>query len=334
MEDANVERSLWQRLHGGVILRLIGSCLLVGYMLRRQDFGQDLSQRLGELPHHLGWVVLGLSFAGTTMVLMVWRWSLLLRNLIGQVPFRRLLRFELVSYFFNLTSLGVAGGDAFKIIMLGRDYPDQKIPVGLSVVFDHMVGFVGMVLLSLLGSAALLTHWHSCGGLVQTLIRGYLAFLVGSLVLFVGTIFLASPPALRFLRRRFPTMAKWRIVDALETSYAMVCSTWPVWLRSTLVSMAMTTCFFSTFYCGLRAVGASAPYVDVLVAMPLVDLAASLPLSISGLGMREQTFEAMMTDFSGVARADSVSGAFVGWLFSAAWAVVGGIVFILGRRSP
>jgi hypothetical protein len=63
-----------------------------------------------------------------------------------------------------------------------------------------------------------------------------------------------------------------------------------------------------------------------------VDIAASLPVSISGLGVREHTFETLLAAFSGLDRADGLSGAFVGWLFSVVWALVGGLLFATGQR--
>jgi hypothetical protein len=64
----------------------------------------------------------------------------------------------------------------------------------------------------------------------------------------------------------------------------------------------MHLAFFMSFYCGLRAVGGAAPVLDVLTAMPIVDMAASLPVSISGLGVRERTFEALLSGIAGVCR--------------------------------
>lgn len=323
--------SLWQRCHGSLILRLLGTGLLVCLLLSQRDLVDQLQVRLGALRQHSAWIAAGIGSAGLTVLLMVCRWRLLLKPLLADLPFHRVLRVELISYFFNLSSLGAAGGDAYKIIALGSQYPTRKAAVGFSIMIDHMLGFAGMVLLSLLSAPTLLDQWQHGGATVQLMVRGYLVFVSGTLVFFVLSIILASPPALVFLRRHFRRLAGRRIVPALEAAFDFMSRNLPTLLKATLVSMLMTTSFFFTFYCGVRAVGAQVPVVDVLMAMPLVDIAASLPVSISGLGVREHTFETLLAAFSGLDRADGLSGAFVGWLFSVVWALVGGLLFAIGK---
>lgn len=325
-------RTLWQRCHGALILRILGTVLLGWWLLSQRDLSAQLQARLGALRQHLPWVAAGVLSAGLTVLLMVCRWRLLLTALLDSAPFQTILRVELISYFFNLSSLGAASGDVYKIVALSQRYPSQKTAVGFSIMIDHMVGFVGMVMLSLLGSATLITHWQEGGAVVQFLVRGYVMFVGGTLAFFVLCFVLASPPALAFLRRLWPWLAQRRIVAALAGAYDFVQNNLLVLGKATAVSMLMTTCFFFTFYCGVRAVGGYAPVVDVMVAMPLVDIAASLPVSVSGLGVREHTFETLLSAFSGLPKAEGLSGAFVGWLFSVLWALAGGLLFVVGKR--
>ncbi|MBL9131343.1 MAG: flippase-like domain-containing protein, partial [Verrucomicrobiaceae bacterium] len=104
-------------------------------------------------------------------------------------------------------------------------------------------------------------------------------------------------------------------------------------LAAVFVSFGCYASIFLTFYCALRAVGGHAPLLDVMTAMPVVDAMSSLPISISGLGVRERTFEALLSGFAGVPEAACVSAAFVGWLFSVAWGLVGGLIFLQGGRE-
>jgi hypothetical protein len=43
------------------------------------------------------------------------------------------LRAEVVSAFFNISSVGVVGGDAYKIMTLSRRLPGQTMPVSVSM---------------------------------------------------------------------------------------------------------------------------------------------------------------------------------------------------------
>lgn len=331
-QDHTPPPTLWQRCHGSLILRLLGTGLLMGWLLSQRDLVAQLQMRVGALRQHLPWIVAGIGSAGLTVLLMVCRWRLVLSPLLETLSFRKVLRVELISYFFNLSSLGAAGGDAYKMIALGSEFPKRKAAVGLSIMIDHMLGFAGMVLLSLLSAPNLFGHWQNGGATVQLMVRGYLMFVSGTLVFFLMSILLASPMALNFLHRHFPQFAQRRIISALASAFEFLRGNLPVLIKATMVSMLMTSSFFFTFYCGVRAVGGQVPVVDVLIAMPLVDIAASLPVSISGLGVREHTFETLLAAFAGLDRADGVSGAFVGWLFSVVWALVGGLLFAFGKR--
>jgi hypothetical protein len=66
--------------------------------------------------------------------------------------------------------------------------------------------------------------------------------------------------------------------------------------------------------------------------MPIVDTAASLPVSISGLGVRERTFEALLAGLANVPETIGVSASLAGWIFNLFWGVVGGVIFLRARH--
>ena len=72
-----------------------------------------------------------------------------------------------------------------------------------------------------------------------------------------------------------------------------------------------------------------------MLAMPVVDMAAALPISVSGLGVREKTFETLMAALCGLPEATGVAASLAGWLFNVFWGLIGGAIFILFRaRQP
>jgi len=90
---------------------------------------------------------------------------------------------------------------------------------------------------------------------------------------------------------------------------------------------------FLSFYCGIFAVGGSAPLMEVMAAMPMVDAAAGLPISVSGLGVREKTFETLIHALTGLPEALAVSASLAGWLMSVVWGALGGLLFICGKSA-
>jgi len=69
--------------------------------------------------------------------------------------------------------------------------------------------------------------------------------------------------------------------------------------------------------------------------MPVVDAMSAMPVSISGIGVREKTFEILMNDLAGLPAEVAVSGSLIGFACSLVWAALGGILFLRpSDRTP
>jgi hypothetical protein len=66
--------------------------------------------------------------------------------------------------------------------------------------------------------------------------------------------------------------------------------------------------------------------------MPVVDVVSSLPISISGLGVRERTFDFLISQLTGIPPAAAVAAALIGFLFNLFWGIVGGLAIITARH--
>ena len=83
----------------------------------------------------------------------------------------------------------------------------------------------------------------------------------------------------------------------------------------------------------MAALACAAAWSMLLAAMPIVDTAAGLPISVSGLGVREKTFETLVHALTGLPGAMAVSASLAGWLMGMVWGLIGGLVFISGSRA-
>jgi len=151
------------------------------------------------------------------------------------------------------------------------------------------------------------------------------------------TWFSLRPDILAWGRRTFPRTFGLpmfeTMIGKMASMHGVFNLLWKRAFASMFVSIGMHAAFFMSFYCGLRAVGGQAPVLDVLTAMPIVDAAASLPLSVSGLGVRERTFEALLSGIAGVPDAVGVAASLAGWLFSLCWGLFGGLLFLRSRTT-
>ena len=69
----------------------------------------------------------------------------------------------------------------------------------------------------------------------------------------------------------------------------------------------------------------------LFVLVPLLGILVALPVSINGIGLRE-SFTALLFTSAGLGRADAVAMELVAFLAQVGWSVVGGGLFLRGRR--
>jgi uncharacterized membrane protein YbhN (UPF0104 family) len=321
-----------------ISLRLLISGVLLALLFREHDLIAEIAPRIRALLTNWPWSLAGIMFAFLSLFLTAARWHIILRGLMPDLPFGVVMRAEVVSAFFNISSVGVVGGDTYKIVTLSRRMPGQTMPVSVSIVLDHLTGLLSVAMLFLVCLLAGSARWSGLGYDLRMLLTGYGVYVGGSVVGLAIAGLSLKPSMLSWGRRTFPrTLGNPMfagIVARMAQVHDVFAMLWRRMLSAMLVSTGMHLAFFMSFYCGLRAVGGAAPVLDVLTAMPIVDMAASLPVSISGLGVRERTFEALLSGLAAVPEAVAVSASLAGWLFSLFWGVIGGMMFLRSNHSP
>jgi uncharacterized membrane protein YbhN (UPF0104 family) len=316
-----------------VLLKLAVSGGLLALVLRDLSFGDAVLPRLKLIAVNWGWTLAGLGCVALTIVLHTWRWS---AGLVGQavrVPFPRLLQVNLAAQLFNLSPLGTAGADAWRGWSLVRNGRLGRLPVVVSLVLDHLVGLASIAILSMVFIAAFARHWSQHSQAVQSIVSGFVGIMGLSLFLLLLSVWSFSPGLYSWGEQRLP----WLLGNPRVKEFCQACdslrSSWRCSLEALAVSVVMFVAHFLTFYCGARAVAEMPPVMDVLAAMPIVDGAAGLPISIAGLGVREKTFETLMGALSGMGEAAAVSASLAGWLMQVFWSIAGGLVFLSARSG-
>ena len=320
-----------------IALRLLISGVLLALLFRKHDLLSDIAPRLRALLTNWPWTLVGIAFAFLSLFLTAVRWHIILRGQVPDLPFHIVLRTEIISAFFNISSVGVVGGDTYKIMSLSRRLPGQTMPVSVSLVLDHLTGLLSVAVVFAACMLLRASHWNEIGHDLRMLITGYAMYVGGALVGLLISWFSFKPSLLAWGRRTFPgTMGNPKLsglIARLSQIHEVAARLWQRTLSASVVSIGMHAAFFMSFYCGLRAVGGAAPVLDVLTAMPIVDAAASLPVSISGLGVRERTFEALLAGLANVPEAVGISASLTGWIFSLFWGIVGGVMFLSARHT-
>ncbi|MGJ8672642.1 lysylphosphatidylglycerol synthase transmembrane domain-containing protein [Rubritalea sp.] len=278
-----------------------------------------------------GWLILGLVFAGVAVLASSLRLYILLKAQGLNVSYGHLCKLGFFASFFNIASLGTAAGDAVKMLGVMRRNPNKKMAITMITMMDHLVGFVSGSIIFLIFA------WG--GGIIDqvenTLIRQALIYatvfqLLGLflVILMFGT---SSEKRFKLFQAKLPRIANNEHVKSTANTVHVFQAQWRAALLALCVSIALSISFFMAFYVGLRTVGEQVAVGTVLTAMPVVDVVSSLPISISGLGVREKTFEFFLAELAGVPAATAVSASLIGFLFHVFWGLVGGCLFVFQR---
>jgi len=316
---------------GLFMLKLTGTVIFLWWALSRVEDKQSLAENFQLALRSPYWVAAGIGIAFVSLLASALRWFFLLRAQGIQEPFIYIVRLTFYGAFFNIASLGAAAGDAAKIVLLCRRVPGKKVGITVSVMVDHTVGFISSGVIFLVatwgfgimeragdgaGRAAFITAtWFQAGGIIGVLL----------------SLSSCNPRMLAWGRRYLPRFTNNRWVDAITTVLDLYRTGWKHAFFALLASFVLSMSFYLTFYAGIRSLDQPVDAVTVMAVMPIVDVMTALPISISGLGVRERTFDFLIGKLTGIPTNTAVTASLIGFLFTLFWSLVGGLMIILAR---
>lgn len=307
-------------------LALTGLCLW--WAFSQVDFDHSIFTRPGAVDFR--WLAAGAGLAGLSVFLNALRWWFFLRGQALEVTLARAVELTLIDGLFSLASVSGLGGDAARIILLMREHPGRKLVIAAAMMADHLAGLVSIALLFFLISATRFDALASQSVLGRGVIQ-FACFYLGGGLAMVALIFIcASPPVHRRIHHN-DRFARWPIMETIPLLWDVYRKMWRHALAGVMVSFVMLGAFFSSYYCGMRAVGGTSDYLSVISAMPVIDAISGMPVSIAGVGVREKLFEILMKDLAGVPAETAVAASLAGFACNVFWAIPGALFFLRKR---
>lgn len=278
------------------------------------------------------WLLPGILCVGVAFLLQTERWRLLMLVQGINMGWWRTFRVFLIGAFFNLFLLGSTGGDIIKIFYAMHETASKKSAALLSVLVDRMMGLLAIVAVT---AVLCSLRWN--------LIMAYpvTQALAGTLGLILGVSL--GLVVMGFVVDRFDLAGKlphWLPLHARIVEFAAAFSIYarsPVVLAKTFgLSVPAHLLNFMAFYFAARAFGQFDGWsglADVLSVLPIIMTIAAMPISLSGLGVREKLFEDVLQTLfhtpHGIAPMISITG----FLMTVFWGLVGGLVYLAYRPS-
>ena len=256
------------------LIKILVSLIMLGLVLRLINFN-SLKIQLLSIP--LPIMIVIILWYAIGQCLSAFKWSLIAR--FGGIPvnYATALKAYFIGTFVNCYGLGVLGGDLARGLLIAEGH-SMKAEAVTSVLADRLHG---LTILALIGSF---------GAIISLIFADYSqrAFLIYILVgagslMAVG--WFVGPAA---LLKIIPHKNKWR------TKIESVLSVFPKQPSKLALISAVSVIFHLTqislhWYIGLQ-LGAHITLEYLFVAIPVVNIIATLPISWNGLGVRENSY--------------------------------------------
>jgi len=298
----------------GLLLRVGGTAGLLTFALRSVEWPQMLS-----LLRTIDWAwwLAALGVALLVQTIAALRWAALARPIGFPLPTNVFIRRFFEGAFFSLCLPSSIGGDFIKAYRLS-DSTSGRLLAGCTVLADRLAGLTALGVLA--GTALAAIEWSLPW--FQTLLVGAGLLLAAWLPMRLGIASLhrlagAFPeghPARRFIAQLLPYQEQ----PGLLTH---------AFFWSLLVQVGSTL----TVVLVGKSLGVTLSLVTWFAVVPLVGLAMVLPITVSGVGIRESGLEFLLAPH-GVAAEKAVAIGLLWFLTTICCGLVGGVLFLLDRN--
>lgn len=271
------------------------------------------------------WILIAVLTFSASNILGALQWNVLLRARGIRFSLFQTLSFYYVGLFMNNFLVGYIGGDAFRAYDASRLSGHSSAAIS-SVFLDRIIGFTVLTSLALIVSLL----WH---GLIAS-----------SSTLFVVIPLLAAwcIAFLFFFNKKFAQKFLWIFDILLPKSFhpklkQIYQNMYAYRSNSTMLVAVVALSALIQFlrilvhYIAALAVGVHIALIYFVVFVPIIALAASLPISIGGIGVREQSgillFAALATSTTSI-----VAMEFLAYLIGVISTIPGGVIFLLRKE--
>ena len=305
-------------------LKIGVSLALLIYVIRMVDWktAGDLIQRA-----HPGWIALAVGLLTLERVISVYKWHLLLKRQHTSLSFWRLFVIHYIGGFWGLVLPSSVGADIVRGYYLSKSTANLSLTV-TSMVVDRLMA--GIALVSMGGVGA----WMKGASLGWPHIRLCLTGLLGGFVLALALFSYA--PFLRWIDRHlFQRGARIRAVSTLRR-WTLACLEYrhyPGTLGACFgLSILMQAVRVLVFYVIALTFGITVSVLYYFLFIPLITVLIMLPVSFSGIGLREGSFVAFFA-LIGVPASESFIISFTVSVLTILATAVGGLFYMVDRSG-
>ncbi len=301
-----------------LVLRALLSVMLLGYIISRIDFGsmKGVLDNFNPVIYAGAVIVVFISQACHALVL-----NALMKINEARATAAGAFRALAVGTFFGMFLPGSAGPDIMLCYNLSKDSKKKENPLGAVILARALILFSSIFL----GLAFSFAAGGSLPAVRNIFIAASAGILILAFITFNGRCSALSAGMLQFLKKN-----RWTRLF-YKTYFAISEFSRRKRLMLRVLPLAVLTSFtrISVDYLTARSLGLEIPPHYFFIFVPLVSIAAVLPVSISGIGVREGAYVGLFAA-AGVKTAEAFSISILVSFTGIIFALFGALVYITG----
>ncbi len=311
--------SRWARW--GLGIRMVVSAALLAILVTKIDFD-------GALPKHrhlatLVYFALAVLLATVGIVLSAWRWQRVLLAFGAPVPLRALTGHYFAGQFVGNVLPSTIGGDVLRITRSAKNIGSRETAFA-AVALERLSGFLALPVLCLFGFLIDPSLLDSSTAWVALLVSGV------ALAALAGILLLAAHPR---MAGRFEHHENWmRFIGAAHVGVARLRADPKAALAVLGTAMIYQVSVVLTVGFVILTIGAPVPVGAVIAFVPVVAMAQVIPISLSGLGVREGMFVLLLHPL-GIPNGQAIGIGLLWYLTMLLVSLLGAPAFAVGHRN-
>ena len=303
------------------LIRVAVSAAIIVYLIMKYDVAQ-IGQHLKDLR------VVPLLLAAAADFAMICtnslRWKVLLRAKGILLSLRALVYYYLVGIFFSAFLPTSVGGDFARIVGVAGS-TGKRADAFASVVVERLMGFFVLIPICLISIPFVAGRLDD--------VRPLLLIGLGGLVIFAAAFAVLLRPVARGISRLIDPLLnlfpRFRLRERLEKAYEAIVSyrdSRGAVFQGFVLSVASRLLWVLGCYFVALAFSLDVSFATLLVVVPVVELARAIPISLSGIGVREAAFVALLGQFGVEGNLAFTYGLVVYFLFFL-FSIIGGLLY-------
>lgn len=277
-----------------------------------------------------GPLILSFILMGATIMAGVIRWQIVLKVHGLDMPLARTTQISLIAHFFNSFLLGSVGGDVLKAYYVARETRHKKTEAVVTVLVDRLIGLFSLLVFA---CVMLIPNWNLISTPKLRLVAGTVIAMTGGcavvmVLFFRGGVSKRFPKA-RDLLKRLP---KGEMIERSLEAFREFGRNRRFWWEIIPIAIFANVIIILHFLALTWGFRLQVSPMALSAIVPTVTSIASLPITPSGLGVRENLYVWMLHGVN-VEPATALLLSLVGFGTSLAWSIIGGFVYLTQREK-